>query len=142
MLYGLGSIFVGFDKVYQGYKTNHWKTVSGEIKSSKIYDEGMGKNRIKKPIIKYIYLVNGAQYQGGNIYFDDENSRSKLSYTNQMVSKYPVGKQALVYYNPSEPQSSVLEPGISEIPWIPLIFGLGFTVAGSGFLWISKSRKA
>jgi hypothetical protein len=142
IIYGLGSIFVGFDKIHQGYKTNHWKTVSGEIKSSKIYDEGVGKNRIKKPIVKYIYLVNGTQYQGGNIYFDDENSRSKLSYTNQMVSKYPVGKQALVYYNPAEPQSSVLEPGISEIPWIPLIFGIGFTVTGSGFLWISKSRKA
>jgi Protein of unknown function (DUF3592) len=141
IIYGLGSTFVGFNKVYQGYKTNHWKTVSGEIKFSKIYDTGLGKNRIKKPIVKYIYLVNGTQYQGGNIYFDDENSRSNLSYTNQMVSKYPAGKQALVYYNPAEPQSSVLETGIAEIPWIPLIFGMGFTVAGSGFLWISKSQK-
>jgi hypothetical protein len=113
----------------------------GEIKSSKIYDAGIGKNQIKKPIVKYIYLVNGTQYQGGNIYFDDENSRSKLSYTNQMVSKYPAGKQALVYYNPAEPQSSVLEPGISETTWISLIFGMGFTIAGSGFLWFSKSQK-
>jgi hypothetical protein len=58
-----------------------------------------------------------------------------------MVSKYPVDKQALVYYNPAEPQSSVLEPGISEIPWILLIFGMVFTAAGSGFFWISKSSK-
>jgi hypothetical protein len=32
----------------------------GEIKSPKIYDGSVGKNRIKKPIVKYIYLVNGA----------------------------------------------------------------------------------
>lgn len=59
----------------------------------------------------YQYGVNEHMYSGKRPYFANSYKKLGREKTNELMSKYAEGQEIDVYYNPSKPEMSVLEPG-------------------------------
>ncbi|WP_442786015.1 DUF3592 domain-containing protein [Hypnocyclicus thermotrophus] len=79
--------------------------------------------------IEYNYSVNEKKYNGDNIYFGYKPS--KFSFVlEKKRGQYDVGNIVIVFYDPLNPEISVIEPGIHfqtlEYPLIGILLMLMF----------------
>jgi len=111
----LGSI--GFKTVVRGLESVRWPHAEGLITLSEIEHHrstttsGGIATFTKRPNIHYNYQVGGVAYQGKRIYFISNGTGS--AWVSTKLKRYPKNSRARVYYNPSNPSESVLEPGVS-----------------------------
>lgn len=98
---------------HQAQAASHWPTTRGRIMHSgmqRAQRAGAGNSTVgNMPNIEYVYSVGGTEYhgnriRGGSIIADSAEATSA-------PSRYPVGRETAVYYNPTNPQDAVLEPG-------------------------------
>ena len=131
--------FWGLYKYYKffkkGFSSYSWPTTEGTINTSYV----ARVDRSYKPIIKYSYSVMGTQYYYNQIYIGSTGISGMKWGANRTVGRHPVGKKAIVYYDPTNPDQAILEPGIKwtlAIFWLmasPLLFmALGFQL----FFWL------
>jgi hypothetical protein len=59
----------------------------------------------------YQYSVNGRLYSSKRPFFANSYKKLGREKTDELISKYSLGQEIDVYYNPSKPEMSVLEPG-------------------------------
>ncbi len=79
-----------------------WPDVVGYITGSNVsYDEGE-----YFPVIYYYYKIQERFYTGSRVQFGSEYTSS--SEAESLVAAYPKGRGVTVYYNPENPQDSVL----------------------------------
>jgi hypothetical protein len=126
ILAGIHTCFQGIETIKIANETSSWKTGSGTITYAGVKESpstGKYKTVYRKPVIKYSYIANKRNYQGETIYWGDDKSPDRVSYTNDVISKYTKNKQVVVYYNPLNPQKSVLETGTSEVTFVSLVLG-------------------
>jgi hypothetical protein len=67
-------------------------------------------------------------------------SSSKTSKVRQITVRYPVGRVVTVYYDPSNPKESVLEPGVTSDSWTKAIGGIIFLLIAVGVIIFSKFK--
>lgn len=137
--------------------SSRWPTAEGKVVSSNVesyefeHTTGTGKTRSRRkqtgyrPIVVYEFSVSGQTYSSQAVSFGDYGS-SDPSHARSIVGKYPAGAAVTVYYSPTNPQRSVLEPGVTWMNLVYALFGLPcflFGVAGVGAtFWLSrKSRR-
>jgi hypothetical protein len=84
-------------------------------------------------MIKYSYQLNRTIYTNDLIAFGMQNASAGRSFAEHFTEKYPKGKGTVIYYDPSSPNRSVLEPGLSKRSFIILTFGVLFVLFGSSF---------
>jgi len=115
--------FWGLNKYYRffkkGYSSRSWPTTEGTINTSRVARMGTAAERSYKAIIKYSYSVKGTRYYSDQIYIGSTGSSGMKWSANRTVGRYPVGKKAIVYYDPTNPAQAVLKPGIK---WTLAIF--------------------
>lgn len=61
------------------------------------------------PFVEYVYTVNGVDYESSNLYYngtDPDTDSSKSWVRFKIDSKYKIGQQFDVYYNPINPSES------------------------------------
>lgn len=117
------AIWAGYAGV-SSLKTNHWPTASGRIVASRIEvkkgikQPGTASKRhdYYSPAIEYQYSVGGKEYTASKIeaYFGGKTSYAAEWQANQVLTKYPEGKNVLVFYDPKDPSRACIEPGV---PW-------------------------
>ena len=132
--------FVAF--VYVFYKNNQmqkrnignetWPTVEGKILKSEVVQQYFFLQQYSyEPRIHYSYSVEGKTYESDSISMRFLSSKSADT-VQEVVGNYPAGSQATVYYNPDDPEESVLIPGVSvgtsvaPILFLVMIFVLGY----------------
>ena len=123
----------------------NWPTTDGMIISNRLmghrFKEYDGDYYTKiNAYIRYEYSVEGVSYSSLSI-----NSMDSPNYPASVASRYPVGKDVVVYYNPKDPADAVLEPGYVGLfkpfdVFSYLIFGVGLYFIYLGILEIKKSR--
>lgn len=123
-------IFWGIPTVQNSFRSRNWPTVAGEIVVSKVTERESSSSDgstsfVYHAEIAYSYNAEGVKYSSGKVAFGDYDS-SSISHAQNIVNKYPVGKQVTVYYDPASPSTAVLEPGAN---WS------GFMVAGISALF-------
>jgi Protein of unknown function (DUF3592) len=126
ILSGIYNCFQGIQTIKIANETYSWKTAVGTITYAGIEESpstGKYKTVYRKPVIKYTYIADKRIYQGNTIYWGDDKSSNQVSYTSDVISKYPKNKRIVVYYNPLDPQKSVLEAGTSEVTFTLLVLG-------------------
>lgn len=134
------TIFWGIPTARNAVESKNWPTTDGRITIS---DVSKNYNSDKSHIIyrakvAYNYYVNGSLYTGSTVAFGDYDS-SDPGHASGVVSRYPVGKNVAVYYNPNNPETSVLESGASWNGFVGLMVSIGFTAIGIvGFLFNRK----
>jgi Protein of unknown function (DUF3592) len=126
ILSGIYTCFQGIETIKIANETSSWKTGTGTITYAGVKESpstGKYKTVYRKPVINYTYIANKRIYQGNTIYWGDEKSPDQVSYTSDVIAKYKTNKQVVVYYNPLDPQKSVLEIGTSEVTFVSLVYG-------------------
>ncbi len=127
-------IFVAQDTYQEAEQAIHWPTVEGAILESDIQSEtsssqsrdSQGSTTRKTttqyvPRIRYQYRVEGQEYEN-NILQKIANPGPQRA-AQQIAQRYPQGSQTEVYYDPADPQNSVLIPGnSSETRWVLWLF--------------------
>ena len=92
----------------------HWREAPGRVISAQIEerDGGTGSSRYVYyvPRIRYAYVVNGREWEGGRLRFGMPSARSPRG-AEAMLAPYPAGAEIKVHYDPDKPEDSVLEPG-------------------------------
>jgi hypothetical protein len=88
-----------------------WQTTMGRVIESRV-DDAVSNSSIRNPLIDhrprvaYEFSVNGRAFVGDRIGFGDDSGGANTEAT---LARYPVGRAVQVYYDPANPEESVLE---------------------------------
>lgn len=119
----VGFVCLALNLVYEGWQSTRWPAVEGEIVSSEIAfsqsNSSTTSNRATPYAkIEYRYEVDGKSYRGDQVDFRAWSRRT--SQVEQLLQRFPRGP-ARVYFDPDQPDTAVLAPGVS---W----FGVGLSL--------------
>jgi hypothetical protein len=121
-------------KMREVYKARRWPATEGKVLVSNIQPQiktpgAPGYNFhdtevTNEPRVEYEYQVGGKTYRNQRITIGEKTSEYELE---EILARYPVGAAVTVYYDPSNPQTAVLERDIFN--------GKMFTVLGCMMLF-------
>jgi hypothetical protein len=101
-----------------------WPSVTGEITLSdvthSVRQSSSGGNKWRYiPRLEYRYEIDGAEFTNDNIQFVSVSWEFKDRFKAERVTKpYPVGRKIDVFYDPEDPEESVLQKGsVGGAPW-------------------------
>ena len=135
----------GIWNVAMGYVSRNWQPATGKIVSSnvgtnpdprksrsgEIISEGQFNYNVE---VEYEYYAVGANRKGSRVLFAETSSKN-LRQIQSIVQRYQTGKTITVYFDPSKPERSVLEPGIKPSNLVIIITGGLFGLIGGGIAW-------
>lgn len=124
---GAGLMVWGGIIVRNASESKGWPLAQGEIIASyvKTSDDQDGITYFAD--IEFQYVVNDRRLTADTVNFG-EYGTSNRNHAADIVAKYPVGKVVNVYYNPEEPETAVLEPGVTWSSYVLLLMGLLFII--------------
>lgn len=136
---GLGFACWGCVLLRRAAASGAWPSVEGRVVRSRVSAMSGENGPTYAPDVGYVYLVDGAERTAARLFVGDSLSTSDGGYARGYCERYPVGKTVSVYYDPDDPDSAVLEPGLTKRSFFVLTFGLGFVFFGGWFgllLWM------
>lgn len=152
VFFGIVGIYVGWERVAQGLTSRNWPITEGKITYSQIERTytlrrtGTRKGEFRYYAkIQYEYTVNDVLYTGNRLAFadppggrDDEGEQE----AREVLERYPILKQVQVYYDPDDPATAVLEPGISFGSITPFLAGFIMLPGGLFMLFIARRTRS
>lgn len=131
LILAVSGIFKSIDNLLMGYQSQGWRSISGKVTHAFVITSIGGKNPSFTPDVRYEYVVEKNVYTGNTIAFKPiTNSRENAA---NIVANYPSGTQVKVFYNPSSPNISCLEPGL--FIWEQLLSLLLIVLLGGIGIW-------
>jgi hypothetical protein len=106
-------------------QSQRWPSVQGEVTASGLVRQGDQA----RPYVRYRYRIAEKTYTGGAlIHYGEPNPITRwlgASAENAppIQARYPQGSPVTVYYDPSNPDRSVLEPGVRVSAYLPVAAG-------------------
>jgi hypothetical protein len=140
---GLVMTIFGVSNIRTAKDSETWPSKEGVILESKIsINEGDDSTTYGADVV-YEYEVKNQTYKGDKVTFG-EVSTSSRSRARKVVRRYPSGKKIAVFYDPKDPETSVLETGLSGGVWLLPGIGLLFFLVPLGMLVHTEksNRKA
>lgn len=112
-----GVIYVGIQQALEMGDSREWPTTGGVITAAYITgshktstEKGWHGNRYQYAVrVQYAYEVDGVSYSGNRLRIRPNKYSSEKS-AQRELAEYPLGQRVPVYYNPSEPERSLLKP--------------------------------
>lgn len=117
-------LFMALRRLWWAKQSHQWPKVKGVV------TKGLDFPLSKKIDFLYTYELNGATYTGEEPFFANSFKNFSQKKASGLIAKYALGKQVNVFYNPSNPRISTLEPGrkdgvIGALLLLFLLFLLG-----------------
>ena len=130
-LFGIAALYIAIEGAYFGYQSEGWPSVVGVIEESRIKTrKGKKSKKRSKLVVSYQYFVNDVPYRNDKARYLDNMFYPKTK-KQEIVSRFPKGEKATIYYNPSEPGQSVLVQGFALGSFIGgMLLGLVFCAIG------------
>ncbi len=122
MAVGAGVAVYGIRTGFESMGSKNWHSVPGIILVSKVERPPAGGRNDQHAKIIYEYLVAGRKYRGSRVSFRQSSGFVSEDPT-RILAKYPQDSSVKVYYDPTSPKSSVLEPGFEPMSLIPVGVG-------------------
>jgi len=125
-------------RILQAVASKRWPFVLGELESSDLREAvyrgrevGGGADEASAWLVdfKYSYTVADKKYRGKRVTYSDSVNKTMRA-LRKLQDRYRGKSQIQVYYNPKNPQQSVLVPGPSIFNFTPLITSALFIAAG------------
>lgn len=128
-------LVVGARNIQGAWESENWPHVQGKISESEVRSHtsrnSNGRTSTSYSVeLKYTYTVDDEEYIGDRLRFGEMNSNKRRD-ANAKAKTFAAGKKIKVFYDPEEPQESVLEPGIHGSSWFLPIFGAVFFTVGT-----------
>jgi hypothetical protein len=105
----------------EGYRSTSWPHTDGVIRSTKIIERPrtsrFGDGLWHIPIIRYDYQIEATHYTNSRVAFASyrpNHGCGSQAEAQAIIDHYPPEKQVSVFYEPTSPSNSVLEPGIQD----------------------------
>lgn len=149
MVVGFSSLFViiglavfgfGVRQYMRAQDSNSWPYVMGKVIYSDVERRSDEDGTTYSAEVEYEFTVADRLLSGNLVKFG-EVSTSSSSNARRVVNRYPEGSEVRVFYDPSDPYMSVLEPGVHASTYFMPGFGLVFALFGSGFMIIGFVSK-
>lgn len=134
---GVGALIWGYGSYKKSQEAKSWPTTEGKVISSEVdsrFSRSKGGTRSRHKTnysakVLFEYDVDGKTYTSDKVSLA-EYSSSVRSEAQQVVDKYPVNESVIVYYDPTNPEIAILEPGKLGGIVIPFIIGGMFVLCG------------
>ncbi len=123
----VGMIRENFDAI----NSVNWIRVEGEIITAKLTPPP-GRGAVQA-VFFYVYEVNQKKIVNSRMTFSSSASAS------QMLEKYPLFSTVPVYYDPADPEKSVVEPGF-EGTWFDCLWPLLMSLLGAYVLFLNYKK--
>ncbi|MFA5271334.1 MAG: DUF3592 domain-containing protein [Candidatus Omnitrophota bacterium] len=158
IIFGICLIFIGLvailggnqiQKIKDALASSSWPQTEGKIISSRVesktntnYAAGRTINSAASYFadISYEYTVGDIKYSSKKISFGDYGN-SDYSRAEEIINRYPEGKKIQVFYKLSDPNNSVLEPGIPISIYVFIGAGVLLLIFGSNVLYLSLIKN-
>jgi hypothetical protein len=134
---GLAIEGAGVWTLIHSLRTRHWPATDGVIQSAHVQSHSGSDGRTYSAVVTYTYSVAGVSYEGDKISIGQISSSS--AYAQRILDRYPVGKEVLVHYSPTDPAVVVLETGVHGGTWLCFGIGTAFVLSGVMFLRIQRT---
>jgi hypothetical protein len=150
VLTGMGMASYGLPLLIEARQSASWPAVEDRITHSELVDvyrdsdDTDRRQRSYEPNIRYSYHIDGVAYQGTRFSYNWRLTKNNRSQAHRFTWRYPLKTEVQVYYNPTDPQTSTLEPGFGKATFMWLVGGLTFATFGVSLFLItfpSTSRK-
>jgi hypothetical protein len=140
MLVGLVLAAYGMRDLIKAGRSGSWPTVEGTIIRSQINTKSDSDGSTYAPEIEFRYAVGDQVYTSTCIRAGMRMSASHR-FAAAFTSRFRVGATAQIGYDPLDPASAILEPGIHKQAFLGTAGGLGFAFLGAWFLlmaWLTS----
>ena len=128
LLVGAGLSWWGWTILQNARASTNWPAIDGQITSSLVeHSTDADGADSYSPKVTYSYFLDNQPYEGHSIKFG-ENSYSNQRKAREILNRYPVGRAVIVFYDPANPENSVLEPGVSVGSYVVLGIGVLFVL--------------
>ncbi len=127
-VFGLCLMAMGIRMGAEGWQAGKWPVAEGRMITSRVKEfRTSGNIRVARLCLEldYLYMIGDRILDGSRL---DAGWRccGSEKMINEKLAAYPPGKALEVYYNPRNPEISMLEPGI---PWpAMLLCGTGLVI--------------
>lgn len=142
--------FVAYLNQRRDFKASaSWPAISGTIVSSKIVeqtetrrdDDDNDHGRLRttttySPEVRFAYRIGDNDYTTDTWKLGGIVGSGSPKYAEGVVGRFAAGQAVTVYYDPARPDVAVLDPANRDGAWMPLVFGIVFGLAGTGFMWL------
>lgn len=125
-------------RILQAAASKRWPSVFGELESADLRDvvyrgrdsDGTVDSASARIVnFRYQYRVNNKNYVGHRVTFSDAVNKTAGA-LQKLQDRYQGKRLIEVFYNPRDPEQSVLVPGLSVFNFTPLITSALFIIAG------------
>ena len=148
-LMGGAGLWAGYSRWSLGSASMSWASIDGTVTSSLVNrSRAIRRNSSSRETdyyarVSYRFVVEGKSYTGDQVRFDDPpggTGEGGKQEAEEFVERFSTGSKVSVYYDPEDPESSVLIQGTTGTGvWIP--GGLGILAWLFGFWLLSAMRK-
>ena len=129
-------LILGIHGYFKSIDTIHWRQAEALVKASGMHREI--EDDEYRFALEYSYTVNSVNYQSNVLYIQAVMSEKKAypiipkiylkDYEVVNPGDYRPGNNIMIYYDPDDPQSSVVIRGVSGGIWAMMIAGVLFTL--------------
>jgi hypothetical protein len=132
--------FVGSPILEHAQASTHWPSVEGKITRSEVTTSRDSKGKTKYHThVEYSYAVEGQALTNNVVWFGDDYSSSNRSTHAEVANRYPLGQTVKVFYDPSQPSLTALEPGAKFSSYV--VYGIGWALTIAGVLIMLSSVR-
>ena len=128
---------VGISAMQRASESESWPMVKGEVIRTDIVRERArnGGGSTYQAKVEYQYAIEGVTHYGSRVSFAGNVNTSNRGAAMKITDQYRKGTEVAVYYDPADPEESVLEPGLSAMIFLMPAIGGVFLVIGLGLLF-------
>ncbi|HOX41962.1 MAG TPA: DUF3592 domain-containing protein [Myxococcota bacterium] len=145
---GLAAFVYGVQGWAATYEVRGWPATEGEVQEAWREVERRGDHHITKLYVTYTYRVAGREHRGQRVDAASEFVAQpggaayhvvSDSEADELLARYREGRTVRVYYDPEDPQRSLLTKGLGY--WHDIAMWAGLPLAALGFFLVRWLRR-
>ena len=125
MAVGVGISIWGWSVLQNARVSESWPATDGEILSSVVREDTDEDGTSYFGDVTYRYFVADVAYTSDSVSFGQYGG--ERDHAEEIVARYPAGSGVTVHYDPADPETAVLEPGVTWSSYFMLAMGALFT---------------
>lgn len=140
VLVGLGVLVFGGLKVAESSATKSWPTAEGRVLESLLVRQlGSRRTYPYEVRVRYAYEVEGQSFEGDRYNVHGAYKANSEADANAKAAALTAEAAITVYYDPNEPEISVLAQGGTVSSWLIVLVGL--LLSGGGLYSALRPRR-